>query len=137
MRRIFVVSGLVLLSLVGAAFLTLGLSELGEVVIVRSPDDAGEPVETRIWIVDASDDQAWIRAAAQKPWARRTRAADSIEIARDGVWRRYDVVEVPSEEARVRVNEAMRAKYGLADRLIELVYGGFSSAVVFRVTPRD
>ena len=107
---------IVLLVLVLLAGLTLGLSEWGEVVVLRPLGD--EPgSETRLWVVDL-DDGPWLRGSPDKGWAEAAVMAGQAELRRDGTWNRYRVYDVPGPLARNQVNAAMREKYGFSDRFI-------------------
>ena len=130
----------IMLALVAIALVLIGfpmtamiLSELDEVVVIKNRAPSGETETTRIWIVDGPDGAAWIRAADDKRWAELTRQVDRVEIRRNGSWQSYLVQEIPGELARTRVNTAMRAKYGLADWMIEQMRDT-SRAIPFRVT---
>jgi len=104
---------LVLLVLVGV---TMGLSEWGEVVVLRPIAD--EPgMGTRLWVVDL-EGRPWLRGSPTKGWAETAVMAGQAELRRDGTWKRYRVYDVPSQLAREQVNAAMRAKYGFSDRFI-------------------
>lgn len=107
---------IVLLVVLVFAGLVLGLSEWGEVVVIRPlGDEPGR--ETRLWVVDL-DDGPWLRGGHGKGWAEAAVMAGEAELRRDGVWNRYLVYDVPGQRARVQVNAAMREKYGFSDRFI-------------------
>jgi hypothetical protein len=91
-------------------------SEAGEVVVIRSTSD-GETLETRIWVIDAADGLL-VRGTDSKAWVLAARQAGEVELERDGIARRYHVIEQTGADARRRINDLMRAKYGLADRMI-------------------
>jgi hypothetical protein len=132
-RGLTLAAGLLALLLV-IPIATLVLAELAEVVVIRNVDPPGSPFETRIWIVDDESGHAWLRGGGQKRWTERTIAAETVEIRRREAWGTYRVEEVRGAAARTAVNEAMRDKYGLADRLLEIPYRGWVDAVVFRAT---
>jgi len=92
------------------------LSELGEVAVIRGAG-AGDVPETRIWLVETPEGLL-VRGSAGKAWLEAARSASVVELDRDGVARRYTVVEQPGPEARQRLNELMREKYGLADQMV-------------------
>jgi len=95
------------------------LSESGEVVVIRTPDPSGTR-ETRIWVVD-TEEGLLVRGSEGKAWVEGARGATRVELERDGVWRRYAVVDLPGPAAQKRVNALMRAKYGMADLVIGLL----------------
>ncbi len=128
---------LVLAGLVGlVAFLglsTLGASESGEVVVVRTADAEGNDYETRLWVADYDGD-AWIRAGdPASAWLANIARQPAIEVTRDGQTRSYTAV--PTREATPAINDLLREKYGLADRWIDLLLGR-DDAVAVRLVPR-
>lgn len=108
------------LGVVGAiVLLAIGmvvLSESGEVVVIRTSGATGT-VETRIWVVDTAEGLL-VRGSEGKAWVEAARRATRVELERDGVWRRYAVVDLPGPAAQQRVNALMRDKYGMADLVI-------------------
>lgn len=133
MKKLLVVAGAVL-AIPVAGFLLQGVaSESGEVVLVRTTDDAGGTHETRVWIVD-DEGTSWLRAGRDAAgWYTRLAARPEIEVVRGGETLR--VRALPEPDRRARVNELMREKYGWADAYISfLVMRGGS--VPIRLVPR-
>ena len=94
----------------------MGLSEWGEVVVVR-PLGIESASETRVWVVDLPEG-AYVRGSRGKAWTESAVAAGQVAVRRDGRWLEYRVVDAPGRPVRERVNAAMRAKYGLSDQII-------------------
>lgn len=122
MRRAARIAAIVLALALAVPVVIAVASELGgEVVVLRTRDAAGEPVETRLWVVDDAG-RAWLRAgAASSGWYRRLEARPDVELTRSGDTRAYRAVPVRTPDARDRIHALMRAKYGWADALIDLI----------------
>lgn len=122
--------------LLAFVLVTVLASEAGEVVVIRSAS-GGETLETRIWVIDAPDGLL-VRGTEDKQWVLAARRAAEVELERDGIARRYHVIEQTGAEARRHINDLMREKYGLADRLIGLLrdYESTVSLKLTEVTPR-
>ena len=110
----FVKVALALVLLMGG--LIIGLSEWGEVVVIR-PLGVEPAQETRIWIVDLPDG-AFVRGSSGKEWTENAVGAGFVALRRDGVWSNYSVTDVSGRQTQTRVNTAMRKKYGFSDRFI-------------------
>ena len=96
--------------------LIIGLSEWGEVVVIR-PLGVESAEETRLWVVDLPDG-VFIRGSSGKAWTENAVGAGSVALRRDGVWANYTVTDVSGQQTQHRVNVAMRKKYGFSDRFI-------------------
>jgi hypothetical protein len=91
-------------------------SESGEVVVLRTLDEAGETHETRLWVVD-HEGRPWLRAGNPGTgWFVRLQARPEVEVVRGRETLRVRAVPVP--EARDRINELVNQKYGFADSYI-------------------
>ena len=113
---VFVVS--VILFLLALQFVA---SESGEVVELSTLDIDGQPVETRLWVVDLDGDQYLRAGSPQSGWYARLRANPRVGVARGDVRAAYDAH--PEPERREEVNELMRQKYGWADQVISMMFG--------------
>lgn len=116
--------------------LVMGLQQIaaesGEVVVLTTSGEAGEPQRTRLWVVD-HDGQQWLRAGlAQSGWFVRLQADSLIKLERDGVTRAYVAIPDPALEAEI--NELMSEKYGWADSYIGFLFGR-DGAVPIRLQP--
>jgi hypothetical protein len=96
--------------------LIIGLSEWGEVVVIR-PLGVESAEETRLWVVDLPDG-VFVRGSSGKAWTENAVGAGSVALRRDGVWANYTVTDVSGQQTQHRVNVAMRKKYGFSDRFI-------------------
>ncbi len=123
MKKVGIAAG----ALVGALFLFLAVtligSELREVVVLTSVDDAGQEHETRLWVVDYGD-KAWLRAGdADREWYLRVRQNREIRVRRNGEDRAYRVFIVDYGATREVIDKAMREKYGWTDAVIQSLEG--------------
>ena len=110
-------------------------SESGEVIVLRTYDQAGGPHDTRIWVVEDGG-ALWVRAGRPaNAWYRRLLATPTVDVTRGGTV--MAARAVPSRDAaqRDRIHALMAAKYGLADRFISLLRDG-SQSVPIRLDPR-
>ncbi len=121
--------------LAALALLVIGIqmiaSETGEVVVLTTLEPEGEPVETRLWVVDHQGDQ-YLRAKPRSGWYRRLLAGPAVRLRRGGHEVAYHAV--PAPELRDVVNRLMREKYRWRDRYISLLVGTRDDAVPIRMT---
>ena len=127
--KIVLISVLALFALV--MLLQIVASETGEVVVLTTRDSGGE-AETRLWVID-QDGAQYLRAQPGSGWYGRLAAAPAVSMERDGVKSAYVAETRPTEGSAV--NDAMRAKYGWRDVIIELLLGGRADAVAVRLNP--
>jgi hypothetical protein len=119
MRKLGIALGALLVVVALFFGLVFGASESGEVVVLRTSDDAGAVRETRLWVVEDQGAE-WLRAGnPEVGWFVRLRARPEVEVERAGLARRVRAVPVP--EARDRINDLMQAKYGWADSVVCLL----------------
>lgn len=128
-----IVGWLFVLALLGVVSL-YGTSELGgEVVQIETYDELRARYKTSLWIVDIHGD-SWLRAGdPHAAWLQRIEIDPEILLFRDD-----EVLPVRAElvdEYGAAINEAMREKYGLADRLISLIHDE-DAVVPIRLTER-
>jgi hypothetical protein len=96
----------------------LALIEVGrEVVTLRTRDPDGRVRETRLWIVDDGG-VSWLHSAGAR-WRERFAGDPIVEVERGGVTYRYQSHAVPGPHPRV--DELLRAKYGIADRWVRFI----------------
>lgn len=128
------------IALVVLFVLVMGLEQIaaesGEVVVLTTKDEAGQPQRTRLWIVDR-DGQQFLRAGVpQSAWFVRLQANDLIELERAGVTQTY--VAVPEPSLHAEINDLMREKYGWADGYIGFLFGRDASVpIALREAPRS
>ena len=117
--------------LLGLFLLGLGVvqiaSERVEVVQLHTLDDQGEPMITRLWIVD-DDGQQYLRSGnGSSLWFRRIQENPSFEVTRNGITQTYTLVLRPDK--RDHINALMHQKYTWGDSLISLITGAKDAAI--------
>jgi hypothetical protein len=100
----------------------LALIEIGrEIVLLHKQTEDGEPRTTRLWIVDEGE-RTWLHHGHPDSfWIRRLEAEPIVEVERGGELRKYRAVPDPGAEPNV--HRLLRAKYGVADRLVRFWVG--------------
>ena len=133
MKRVAVALGAVA-ALVATFYLSqLLASESGEVVVLTTKDAAGEPVQTRVWIVEYDGD-LWLRIGQPgSAWHQRLADDPKVEVVRGGVTRPYHAE--PRQDRRDAINDLMREKYLWADWYIDALFDA-SDALPIRLIPR-
>jgi len=133
--RLFVRGIGIIAGMLGVSALALvALSEMGEVVIVRTVGAAG-PRESRVWVVDG-DVGPILRGAAGKEWVENARTRTGVTLRRGGEWVAYRAVEIVAPAEKARVGALMLEKYGIAERAIGLLYDlDASVAFLLRAEP--
>jgi hypothetical protein len=107
--------------------------EQGEVVVLHTRDERGAEFVTKIWVVDLGD-VTWIRVAnPRQGWYRRLVANPRVALERGGQLEARLAIPDASPEARLAVDEAFAAKYGLVDRWYGLLVR--RDAVPIRLVP--
>jgi len=100
----------------------------GEVATLSTFGADGTQHQTQVWVVDGNGSSAnphgelFLRTGPRTRWLARLRARPEVELERGGETHAYVAVVEESPEVRERVNRAMAAKYGVADRLIAFVF---------------
>lgn len=128
--------GIVLLILFAALAALVGthfsLIEIGrEVVVLRTQSADGAVAETRLWVVDV-DGAPWVHSAGPV-WAARMAGRPEVEMKRGDQWHRYAAVAQPG--AHPRVDQALRDKYGIADRWVRFIAPCDDSTLAVRLEP--
>lgn len=107
--------------------------EQTEVAVLHTRDERGVEFATKMWIVDL-DDVTWVRVAnPRRAWYRRLLANPRVELERGGRREARLAIPEPTPEARLAVDEAFAAKYGLVDRWYGLLVR--RNAVPIRLIP--
>ena len=129
-----------ILRLLGALFIVVLVgfgveqyaAESGEVVVLTTQDADGNPMETRLWIVD-HDGFQYLRAGAEgSGWYQRLVADTEIEVVRNGDGAVY--IAVPDSAMTETVNLLMADKYGWADSYIGTIFPR-DDAIAIRLEP--
>lgn len=118
-------------------FLVVGLemiaAESGEVVVLQTTDESGQPHETRLWVVDEGGKQ-WLRAGnPQSGWLLHIQRDAAVEVERGGQRAAYSAVPVAA--LRDQLNPLFAEKYGWADAYIGALFGR-DDATPIRLDPR-
>ncbi len=118
-----------LLALIGIHF---SLIEIGrEVVVLRTESPDGMPTETRLWVVDV-DGVPWLHSAGPG-WAARMSGRPEVALQRAGAWHRYVAVARPGQHPQV--DQALREKYGVADRWVRFIAPCGEDTLAVRLEP--
>ena len=107
-----------------------------EVVVLHTLDDAGEPHETRIWILE-DQGKVYIRGG-DGGWTSRVAGQPEIVLERGGKSEPLLGVVQADDGLRRRVNRMFREKYGWRDAFISMLLAdpARKGAVVIEVVPR-
>jgi hypothetical protein len=131
MRRVAVAAAAVVV--LGLVYVVAhwALIETGrEVIVLRTAQDDGSWLETRLWIVDDAP-VSWLHGDTRSRWVRNLTARPVVEVSRAGETRRYRATPVPGPHPRV--HELLRAKYGIADWWVRLVGSDRDTTVPVRL----
>jgi hypothetical protein len=95
------------------------LIEVGrEVIVLHTQNEDGSWLESRVWIAD--DGQvSWLHGSTRSRWERNLAARPVVEVTRAGETHRYRATQVPGPHPKL--DELLRAKYGVADRWVRIV----------------
>ncbi len=105
-----------------------------ETVVLRTSTLRNADHFATLWVVD-DHPHVWIRAEdRRRRWLGAVQADPDVELRRAGATFRYRAVPLDAPEARAYVDRLFREKYGLADRLRELL--GERDALPIRLDPR-
>ena len=112
-----------LLAMVPSYFLVvLAASELGgEVVTLLRPNVEGGFDEVRVWIVDDGDVTLIEHGSQGDEWLEGLKASGPISLVRDGI--KIDYSGQQASALHAGYHALRREKYGLADRMIEVLTG--------------
>ncbi len=131
MNRSHLIWGLVLLSFGTLALLHRSASK--DIVVLYTKDVDYHDRYTTLWVV-AESSRLWIRAAKpDRRWLADIRPDRNVRLELDGTRNLYRPVLVRDVSTRQRIDLLMRRKYGIADRLRELVLG--RDTVPVQLTP--
>jgi hypothetical protein len=133
--RRFAISVVAAISLATACALGhWALIEVGrEVIVLRTEGDDGTWLESRLWIVDDAG-ASWLHGGDSR-WMRNLKARPVVELVRGGEARRHRAEVVPGPHPRI--DELLRAKYGLADRWVRFLGPDGESTAAVRLEPLE
>ncbi len=107
-------------------------SETGEVVVLITQSETGEPKNTRLWVVDY-EGNVWLRAGSEQAgWYKRIVSLPEITLQRRGI--RQSFVAKPEPAYRDTINTQMRKKYGWRDAYIGFFFARDESIPIRLVT---
>lgn len=123
--------GIALLLVFGG--LTVLEAASSDVAILHTKDIGYQDRYTTLWVVEESR-SLWIRAAKpDRKWLAEVRPGTQIRLERYDSEASYKATISRDKVIRERVDRMMREKYGLADRVRELVLG--TNTVPVRLVP--
>lgn len=141
MRWAVIGIGIAIGSVVFAVFVVdYWLLDEGEVATLTTHAADGETFETQVWVVDGAalsheEGVVFLRSyRSDAAWLKRLVASSAVELERDDWSLPYRAEPVADAALRERLNEAMSAKYGLADRLLAPIFDP-AAAVPVRLVP--
>ena len=127
MKKIYWALG-ILFGLVVAIFsLQLLASERVEVVELHTTDETGEPVTTRLWVVDDDGYQYLRVGAAGSGWFSRLQANGNFQVTRNGDTAIYTAVL--RNDKGERINQLMQEKYSWGDTAIGYLAGSREGSI--------
>ena len=88
-----------------------------EVATLRTQNHDGTWKETRLWVVDYDGDP-WLHSAGEE-WEQRFENDAAVELTRGGNTERYTAE--PDRRSHEAIDDALRRKYGLADRWVRFI----------------
>ena len=131
MNRSHLIWAVVLLVLVSLVIVHRSASK--DIVVLYTKDVDYHDRYTTLWVVPESG-RLWIRAAKpDRRWLADIRPDRNVRLDRDGSRHYYRPILVRDLRTRERVDRLMRQKYGIADRVRELLLG--PDTVAIQLTP--
>lgn len=113
MRNAMLIIGLLIGAMVAGGLLV----DEGEVVTLFTRGADGDRYTTQLWVVEEGG-ELYLRAHFDEArWLTRIRNQPEVELRRGEARQSFFAGPVGDPEVRRVVNQAMAAKYGLADRL--------------------
>jgi hypothetical protein len=121
-------------AIIGAIVLGALAVPMGEFVELYTVDADGHGYKSELWVVETGGALHLRSGWPDSHWLERIRTHPLVEIERGGERRHYRAVPVDDPAVRAAVNEAIAAKYGVADRLIRSVVD-MEASVPVRLEP--
>jgi hypothetical protein len=108
--------------LVGGLIAGFLLIDEGELVTVHTRGPDGREFETQLWVIE-EEGEFYLRAHyAGAKWLARIRQHPEVELSRGKARNAFIARPLDDPQLRDAVNQAMAAKYGLADRLASALW---------------
>jgi hypothetical protein len=126
-KTVIVLLGSVLLLALTLVVLQTAASERVEVVELHTVDELGEPVTTRLWVVDDEGYQYLRVGSDGSGWFDRLRRNEEFELTRSG--RRQSYRSVLRTDKSERISDLMQAKYTWGDSVIGFLVGSREGSV--------
>jgi len=121
MKKIILwVLGIIFALFAAVMILQIAASERVEVIDMKTLDENGEYVETRLWIVD-HDGMQYVRAGSDSGWYLRMKANPEVLMTRNGKENKYRAVE--NRPKADLIQQLMNKKYTWGDDVIGLMFG--------------
>lgn len=108
-------------------------SERIEVVELHTVDNQGEPVVTRLWVVDHGGHQYLRVGADGSGWFSRLQANKQIQLTRTELTTAYGYVLRPTKSDLV--NDLMQQKYTWGDSFFAYMTGGREGSIPIELQP--
>jgi hypothetical protein len=108
-------------------------AERVEVVELHTEDEAGEPVTTRLWVVDDEGYQYLRVGADGSGWFDRLRSNGEFELTRSGVRQSYR--SVLRNDKSEKINDLMQVKYTWGDSFIAYLVGSREGSAPIELHP--
>lgn len=120
MRLVGIVVGILIAIVVGFVGLIFGASELGgEGVTLYTTDATGAEHQTPLWVVDFDGAQYLRSGSGPSGWFVRLQERPDVRVQRGGEVKPYRAI--PQPEKVPAVDALMAEKYGVADRIVDLI----------------
>ncbi len=132
MKYVAWVLGIILVPLVLFSVIQYFASERVEVIELETMESTGEPVITRLWIVDHEGRQYLRVGADGSGWYSRILANPNIKVTRKGTTSSY-VAAADTSKSDV-LNQLMQEKYTWGDTFIGAVFGR-ENAIAIELVP--
>lgn len=129
MRIVAIGLGALLALALGFGGLIFAASELGgEGVTLTTRDASGAEHQTPLWVVELEGAQYLRAGDGGSGWYARLRDLPEVTVERAGEVKRYRAV--PQPEKVPAVDALMQEKYGIADRIVDLIRDPAGSVAV-------
>lgn len=118
-------AGIAILLVVVASMLV----EEGEVVTLETSDAFGQTYPTRLWIVEL-DGKLYVRGPPERDWVQRLNLRPQVKLTRNGETGSFRAKLILDPALADAVHQAMVAKYGRADGLVDRLFNRSEPAAI-------